>query len=126
MPIEHLSLFPGVMPFLTPGFSSRGSRQMRRSWLRHSRENCEMRQGGLSPWPTATEVCEFWRRLSIDSVKWPGRGVPASLHASSLPVPILFSGAPASLVLKAWVMGYAWDELTPASLWCRFYAGDPF
>lgn len=33
------------MPFLMLGSSSRGSRRMRRSWLRHSRGNCEVRQG---------------------------------------------------------------------------------
>lgn len=126
---EHL-LSPGVMPFLMLGSSSRGSRPMRRSWLRHSKENCEVRRGGLSSWPTAIGVCEFWRRLSINSVQWPRRGVPASLHASSLPVPTLFSrppepGAPAPLVLKAWAVGYGGDELTPLSLWCRSCAGDP-
>lgn len=47
----------GVMPFLTLGSSSRGSRQMRRSWLRLWRESCEVAQGGLPSLPIATGFC---------------------------------------------------------------------
>lgn len=87
-------------------------------------------------WPTLIAychwvLCDAWRRWSTKYVKWPGRGVPASHHASSRLVPTLFSGptqpgAPAPLVLKTWAIGYGWDELAPLSLWCRFLHWSPF